>query len=123
METKQKIENAVENEMAFSEDNQNVEEGIKKFIEWIKEGKLQIRAYPSQNIHAKLYIMTFREGDRDVGGVITGSSNFTQSGLVDNLEFNVELKNRSDYEFAKQKFEELWENAVDVSEKLYSSDK
>jgi len=109
--------------MAFSEDNQNVEEGIKKFIEWIKEGKLQIRAYPSQNIHAKLYIMTFREGDRDVGRVITGSSNFTQSGLVDNLEFNVELKNRSDYEFAKQKFEELWENAVDVSEKLYSSDK
>ena len=64
METKQKIENAVENEMAFSEDNQNVEKGIKKFIEWIKEEKLQIRAYPSQNIHAKLYIMTFREGDR-----------------------------------------------------------
>ena len=64
LETKQKIENAVENEMAFSEDNQNVEKGIKKFIEWIKEGKPQIRAYPSQNIHAKLYIMTFREGDR-----------------------------------------------------------
>ncbi|HAA42580.1 MAG TPA: helicase, partial [Ruminiclostridium sp.] len=82
----------------------------------IKEGKLQIRAYPSQNIHAKLYIMTFREGDRDKGRVITGSSNFTQSGLIDNLEFNVELKNRSDYEFAKHKFEELWENAVDVSE-------
>ncbi len=116
-ETKQKIENTVENEMADSEDNQNVEEGIQKFIEWIKEGKLQIRAYPSQNIHAKLYIMTFREGDRDVGRVITGSSNFTQSGLVDNLEFNVELKNACDYEFAKQKFEELWEDAVDVSEK------
>ncbi len=115
-ETKQKIENIVENEMADSEDNQNIEEGIPKFIEWIKEGKLQIRAYPSQNLHAKLYIMTFREGDRDVGRVITGSSNFTQSGLVDNLEFNVELKNVSDYEFAKNKFEELWENAVDVSE-------
>jgi len=116
-ETKQKIENIIENEMADSEDNPNVEEGAQKFIEWIKEGKLQIRAYPSQNIHAKLYIMTFKEGDRDVGRVITGSSNFTQSGLVDNFEFNVELKNRSDYEFAKQKFEELWENAVDVSER------
>lgn len=61
--------------------------------------------------------MTFKEGDRDVGRVITGSSNFTQSGLVDNLEFNVELKNRSDYEFAKQKFEELWKESVDVSER------
>jgi len=36
---------------------------------------------------------------------------------MDNLEFNVELKNRSDYEFAKQKFEDLWKNAVDVSDK------
>jgi len=116
-EAKQIVENKVENEMAESEDNKNVEEGAQKFIEWIKEGKLQIRAYPSKNIHAKLYIITFREGDRDVGRVITGSSNFTQSGLVDNLEFNVELKNSSDYQFAKQKFEELWENSVDVSEK------
>lgn len=115
-ETKQKIEDTIKYEMTDSEDNQDVEEGVQKFIEWIKEGKLQIRAYPSQNIHAKLYIMTFREGDRDKGRVITGSSNFTQSGLIDNLEFNVELKNRSDYEFAKYKFEELWENAVDVSE-------
>ena len=115
-ETKEKIGDAVEYEMSNSEDNQNTEEGIQKFIELIKEGKLQIRAYPSRNIHAKLYIMTFREGDRDVGRVITGSSNFTQSGLVENLEFNVELKNRSDYEFARQKFEELWKDAVDVSE-------
>ncbi|MBZ4672932.1 MAG: helicase [Deferribacteraceae bacterium] len=117
-ETKQIIENLVENEMAESEDSLKVEEGVHKFIEWIKEGKLQIRAYPSQNIHAKLYIMTFCEGDRDVGRVITGSSNFTQSGLIDNLEFNVELKNRSDYEFAKSKFEQLWENSVDLSERF-----
>ena len=90
-ETKQEIENLVENEMADSEDNRNVEEGVHTFIDWIKKEKLEIRAYPSQKIHAKLYIMTFREGDRDTGRVITGSSNFTQSGLVDNLEFNVEL--------------------------------
>ncbi len=116
-EAKQEIESLVEAEMADSEDNRSVEEGVHKFIDWIRAGKLEIRAYPSQNIHAKLYIMTFRENDRDIGRVITGSSNFTQSGLVDNLEFNVELKNRSDYEFAKKKFEKLWQSAVDVSEK------
>ncbi len=115
-ETKQKVGKMTEDEMADSEDKQDVEEGVRKFIEWIKEGKLQIRAYPSQNIHAKLYILTFREGDRDVGRVITGSSNFTKAGLMDNLEFNVELKNASDYEFAREKFEELWQNSVDVSE-------
>jgi len=120
-ETKQKIETLVEDEMTESEDNKNVEEGVHKFIEWINSGKLEVRAYPSRKIHSKLYIMTFMEGDRDKGRVITGSSNFTQSGLVDNLEFNVELKNRSDYEFAREKFEELWNNAADVSEKYVNT--
>ena len=116
-ETKQKFENLVQKEMNECQDNRNVEEGVYKFIEWIKTGQLEIRAYPSQNIHAKLYIMTFKEDDRDTGRVITGSSNFTQAGLVDNLEFNVELKNRSDYDFAKNKFDQLWADSVDVSEK------
>jgi len=116
-ETKQQIENLVENEMADSEDNRYVEDGVNTFIEWIRKGKLEIRAYPSRKIHAKLYIMTFKEGDRDIGRVITGSSNFTQSGLVDNLEFNVELQRPEDYNFALKKFNELWESAVDVSEK------
>jgi len=116
-ETKQEYSGLVEKEMEDSEDKREVEEGVARFIEWIRSKKLEIRAYPSQNIHAKVYIMTFTEGDRDVGRVITGSSNFTRAGLVDNLEFNVELKNRADYDFAKQKFEGLWKNSVDVSEK------
>ena len=116
-ETKQKFGNLLRGEMEDSEDHRKIEEGVHKFIEWIRNKKLEIRAYPSQNIHAKLYILTFKEGDRDTGRVITGSSNFTQAGFVDNLEFNVELKNVSDYEFAKNKFEELWRDAVDVGEK------
>ncbi|HOL48822.1 MAG TPA: hypothetical protein PK189_11665, partial [bacterium] len=38
LETKQKIENTVENEMAALEDNQNVEEGVQKLID---EGKAE----------------------------------------------------------------------------------
>ena len=116
-ETKQVIGEQIEKEMEESEDNSKVEQGVIKFIQWVHSKKLEIRAYPSQNIHAKLYIMSFNEGDRDVGRVITGSSNFTQAGLMDNLEFNVELKNRADYEFARQKFEDLWKDSVDISEK------
>jgi superfamily II DNA/RNA helicase/HKD family nuclease len=116
-EAKQVFENQVAKELEDSEDSQNVESGVLKFIEWIKSKKLKIKVYPSQNIHAKLYIMTFPEEDRDIGRVITGSSNLTQSGLVDNLEFNVELERPSDYIFAKAKFEDLWLNAVDISEK------
>lgn len=116
-EIKEEFCNEVVKEMDEAQDSINVEEGIKKFIEWLRSGKLEIRVYPSETIHAKLYIMTFKEGDRDFGRVITGSSNFTKSGLKDNLEFNVELKNRSDYDFSLNKFNELWENSADVSEK------
>jgi len=116
-ETKEEISNRVVEEMNASKDSEETERGVAKFIEWLKSGKMEIRAFPAERIHAKLYIMTFKEGDRDMGRIITGSSNFTQAGLIDNLEFNVELKNRSDYEFAKNKFEELWKNSVDVSEK------
>lgn len=116
-ETKEHFSDLLVGEMANAEDSKKVEEGVTKFLEWLQSGKLEVKAYPTENIHAKLYIMSFLEGDRDVGRVITGSSNFTQSGLVDNLEFNVELKTRADYEFARQKFEDLWKNAVDVSDK------
>ena len=116
-ETKKEVEGLLEKEMEDSADSSSVELGVARFMEWIRSKKLEIRAYPSQNIHAKLYIMSFKEGDRDIGRVITGSSNLTQAGLVDNLEFNVELKNSADHNFAKNKFEELWKDSVDVSEK------
>ena len=116
-EVKEKVGEEVETEMANSEDSKSIEAGVQKFIEWIRSNKLIIKAYPSQNIHAKLYVMTFKEGDREKGTVITGSSNFTHSGLINNLEFNVELKDRSDYNFAKDKFDELWDQSIDVSDK------
>jgi superfamily II DNA/RNA helicase len=111
---KQQVSQSVLGELEKAEDSPVIETGVRKFIEWIRSGKLEIKAYPTQNLHAKVYIMTFAEGDRDKGRVITGSSNLTQSGLLDNLEFNVELKTRADYEFALSKFNELWKTAVDL---------
>jgi superfamily II DNA or RNA helicase len=116
-EINEEFGNKVVSEMNECENNFRIEEGVYKFLEWLKSGKLEIKAYPEEKIHSKLYIMTFKEDDRDIGRVITGSSNFTRSGLIDNLEFNVELKNPSDYKYAKEKFDELWKKGIDVSEK------
>lgn len=113
--TKEQVVKDVLEELEKSPDIPDIETGVRKFIEWVRSGKLEIKAHPSENLHAKVYIMTFQEGDRDKGRVITGSSNLSQSGLQDNLEFNVELKNRADYDFAISKFNELWAQAVDVS--------
>lgn len=120
-EAKEEVQPALLDELDRAEDTASVETGVRKFVEWLRAGKLQIRAYPTEKIHAKVYIMTFREGDRDAGRVITGSSNFSQAGLQDNLEFNVELKMRQDYDFALAKFEELWANAVDVTEEYVAT--
>lgn len=108
-------ENIIE-EMDNSPDMASVEGGIRKFISWIRSGKLEIKAYKKRSIHSKLYIMTLDDEQVSDGHVITGSSNLTAPGLDHNLEFNVELKNSGDFNFAKEKFNELWDDAVDVTE-------
>jgi len=103
-------------EFDLSEDKSEVEEGIYAFIDFIKSGKLTIKAHPSGNIHAKVYISRYKDDDRDFGTVITGSSNFSYSGMSGNREFNVQLKDRADVEFALNKFEELWADSVEVTQ-------
>jgi len=117
-ETKDTFADEVAKEMEESEDNSEIEIGVQKFIEFIKNGKLEIRAYPSQDIHAKVYIIRKDiSKSEDFGRVITGSSNFSYAGLHENLEFNVELKDSRDVKFALEKFENLWKDSVDISEK------
>jgi helicase domain-containing protein len=112
----------IKQEMENSEDNYNVDFGTKKFIEFIENGKIEIRAYSKEKIHAKVYIMRKDlEKSEDYGKVVTGSSNFSYSGLRGNLEFNVELKNFSDVEFALKKFEELWEESIPLNEEYVST--
>lgn len=116
-ETKKYYSEEVNEEIEKSEDSKEVEVGIKKFIEFINSGKLEIRVYPHHPIHAKVYIMRKDlNKSEDYGKVITGSSNFSKSGLIDQLEFNVELKDSRDVRFAQEKFEELWKNSIEVND-------
>jgi superfamily II DNA or RNA helicase len=92
-----------------------VEDGIKSFLHDIVEGKIEIKAHPSQRIHAKIYI--FREEvkhNHGYGFVITGSSNLTEPGLKGNFEFNVELREDVDVDFAVETFEKLWEEGIPI---------
>ena len=74
-----------------------------------------MRMYTEAPLHAKVYIMRKNQAVSDTkGSVITGSSNFSAAGLMNNLEFNVELRDDDDVDFAEKKFEELWEKSVDI---------
>lgn len=106
----------LEKELYSSEDNYDVEYSIRKFVEFLRSGKLELRAFPSRDLHAKVYISKFRKDDRDYGRVITGSSNFSENGLNSQYEFNVELKNSIDVKYAQEKFDNLWAMSVDLTE-------
>lgn len=117
-EAKINIANQITKEFEASEDTLEVEQGVRCFIEWIKSGKMEIRVYPEAKIHAKVYIMR-KNMDKvpdNFGSVITGSSNFSESGLINNLEFNVELKDSRDVQFALDHFEKLWLNSVELND-------
>ncbi|WP_425658471.1 helicase-related protein [Tenacibaculum ascidiaceicola] len=130
--TKKVYQKNLQKEIEESEENEKqLQFGIRKFIEFLKTDcndveidkayhgngrKLEIRAYPTKNIHAKVYIGKFKPEDRDYGFVITGSSNFSKSGLVANREFNVELRTKRDVLFAEDQFNRLWAESVDISE-------
>ena len=112
------LEETIENEFETSATTSEVEKGVRVFIDWLKSGKLEMRLYTESPIHAKVYIM--RKDPEKVpdmfGSVITGSSNFSEAGLINNMEFNVELKDAPDVQFALDKFEELWAKGEDIKE-------
>ncbi len=113
----------IEREFEQAEISETVEEGVRIFIDWLKSGKLVMRMYTQAPIHSKVYIM--RKDPQKVfdtfGSVITGSSNFSEAGLRNNLEFNVELKDAPDVRFALDRFEALWEKSVDIRETYIES--
>lgn len=117
-EGKNIIADEIEKEFESAASSAQVEKGVRVFMDWLKSGKLEMRMYTEAPIHAKVYIM--RKDQEKVpdtfGSVITGSSNFSEAGLVNNLEFNVELKDYADVKFALDKFEELWVQGTDIRE-------
>ncbi|HEY4248448.1 MAG TPA: helicase-related protein [Lacunisphaera sp.] len=93
-----------------------VEEGMIGLVDDISTGKVEVRVHPSQTIHAKVYI--FREKIKHAhgyGAVITGSSNLTDAGLERNFEFNVELRDDHDIDFATETFNRLWDEGVPIA--------
>jgi superfamily II DNA or RNA helicase/HKD family nuclease len=97
-------------------DTETFLEQVNCFLSLIREGRLQIRKTLDPN-HAKLYLFNLKEEHRLLRErlFITGSSNLTRAGLVNQREFNVEI---ADYgtEEAETFFDELWDDAVEITE-------
>ncbi len=44
-QAREQLPNEILNELQKSDDSSEIEEGVRKFLEWIKSGKLEVRAY------------------------------------------------------------------------------
>lgn len=102
-----------------SEYDQTIENGILQFIEDIASKKIEIKAHPSKKLHAKIYIFKPKGwNEHKSGTVITGSSNLTENGLGGsdnfNYEFNVQLSDFDDVQFATEEFERLWIEGITI---------
>lgn len=87
--------------------------GAPAIVEALKSGKIECKVYRKDKFHAKTYI-THAKSDVIGSFGLVGSSNFTYSGLTQNLELNVQIT-PDRVKVLQEWFEKHWEEAEDVS--------
>lgn len=107
-------------DLQLKEEFQKVADLLGKYIN--QNGKLEIKVYKKNFLHAKGYI--FGSDEENAIGVI-GSSNFTKQGLFGNLELNQLEDNNATVNFIRKNlsqhpshrtwFEELWNTSEEWS--------
>ncbi len=85
---------------------------LRKLIEVLHSGNMEVRRYQKSFLHAKAYIFNrTHSSNSQAEGIIAGSSNLTGAGLTSNLELNLGHYDPSVAEQARQWFDELWDEA------------
>lgn len=117
--TKQEFLNWFIQDIKEAKYSEQVEHGILQFVNDMIKGRIKVRAHKSKTIHAKFYLfLPEQHTEHSDGWVIMGSSNLTEAGLgikkAPNYELNIALKNYDDVSFAKQQFEELWNEGTPI---------
>ncbi len=115
-DVKQDYLRLIRKDIESSNYRKEIEDGIFQMVQDLKNGKLELRVHPSKKIHAKIYVLYPNDFNQYTQGiVITGSSNLSGNGLgiteERQYEFNVKMTQHEDVQFAKDEFEQLWEEA------------
>ncbi len=115
-DVKQDCLRQIRKDIESSNYRKEIEDGMFQMVQDLIDGKLELRAHPSKKIHAKIYVLYPDDFNQYTQGMaITGSSNLSGNGLgiteERQYEFNVKLTQHEDVQFAKDEFEQLWEEA------------
>lgn len=115
-DVKQDCLRQIRKDIESSNYKKEIEDGMFQMVQDLLDGKLELRAHPSKKIHAKIYVLYPDDFNQYTQGMaITGSSNLSGNGLgiteERQYEFNVKMTQHEDVQFAKDEFEQLWEEA------------
>ena len=115
-DVKQDCLRQIRKDIESSNYRKEIEDGMFQMVQDLLDGKLELCAHPSKKIHAKIYVLYPDDFNQYTQGMaITGSSNLSGNGLgiteERQYEFNVKLTQHEDVQFAKDEFEQLWEEA------------
>lgn len=85
---------------------------LRKLIEALRAGNMEVRRYEKAFMHAKAYIVASAKENCSRNDVVfVGSSNLTASGLAKNRELNLTRNDRSVVDDAGRWFDDLWNDA------------
>ena len=86
--------------------------------QWLASGKLEVRVYTKEKLHAKAYLFAYPEKTYEQGIAIVGSSNLTLSGLKNNTELNVLVHGNDNFKQLNTWFDRLWEEGEQFNANL-----
>lgn len=95
------------------------EEGLRRLVRQLRDGKVKVKLFLRYPLHAKLYLL-FRDDYHTPILAYTGSSNLTFSGLVHQGELNLDVKEQDAAKKLTTWFEDRWNDhfAVDITDEL-----
>lgn len=86
-------------------------EFVKWFFEKLREKKIEIRIYPKETLHAKLYLLDYKDTRHGKGTAFVGSSNLSMGGFNLNTELNVAVHGDENHKVLSKWFSERWKDS------------
>jgi SNF2 family DNA or RNA helicase len=86
-------------------------EFIKWFFEKLRQEKIEIRIYPRETLHAKLYLLNYKDTRHGQGMAFVGSSNISMSGFNLNTELNVAVYGDENHKYLSEWFNKRWKES------------
>lgn len=91
--------------------------GVPAILDALRSGQIECRVYDKDKFHAKAYI-THAKIEVVGSQALVGSSNFTNAGLTQNIELNIQVQSAREVAQLQEWFEEHWNEAHAITDSV-----